>query len=81
MPPPNKRSKGRAKSGAPLRPTLAITRMNREGISTIVETVPDLLIAERPALLDLDFTERARSHHLARYISALVPTGRNVDVE
>ncbi len=55
--------------------------MNREKISTIVEKALDCLIAEQPALLDLDVTERALSHHLAQYISALVPAGYNVDVE
>ncbi len=39
------------------------------------------LIAEQPALLDLDVTERALSHHLAGYIAQLVPPEYDVDVE
>ena len=55
--------------------------MNREEISAIVERALDLLIAEQPALLDLDVTERALSHHLALYIAQLIPAGYDVDVE
>lgn len=55
--------------------------MSRDEISAIVERALDRLIEEQPALLDLDVTERALSHHLAQYISSFVPGGYDVDVE
>src|ERR1700688_3591375 len=55
--------------------------MDRAEISAVVEKALDKLIAEQPALLDLDVTERALSHHLALYISRLVPADYDVDVE
>jgi hypothetical protein len=55
--------------------------MDRAEISAAVEKALDKLIAEQPALLDLDVTERALSHHLALYISQLVPAEYDVDVE
>jgi hypothetical protein len=55
--------------------------MDRAEISTVVERALDALIAEQPALLELDVTERALSHHLALYISRLVPAEYDVDVE
>lgn len=57
------------------------TLMNRDEISAIVEKALDRLIAEQPALLELNVTERALSHHLAQCISFLVPVGYDVDVE
>ena len=39
------------------------------------------LIEEQATLLDLDVTERALSHHLAIYLSEIVPDGYDVDVE
>ncbi len=55
--------------------------MDRAEISSVVERALDALIAEQPALLDLDVTERALSHHLAGYIAQLVPPEYDVDVE
>jgi len=60
---------------------LAIVQMDRGEISAIVDQALDRLIAEQPALLDLDVTERALSHYLAQYVAALVPAGYDVDVE
>lgn len=55
--------------------------MNRAEISALVERAIDRLIEQEPQLLDLDVTERALSHHLARYMSELVPDTLKVDVE
>lgn len=55
--------------------------MDRIDISAIVDQALQRLIDEQPALLDLDVTERALSHHLARYLHGLVPGGYDVDVE
>jgi hypothetical protein len=55
--------------------------MDREEISAVIEEALDRLIAEQSALLDLDVTERALSHHLALYIAQLVPRDYDVDVE
>jgi len=55
--------------------------MDRSEISKVVEGAINLLIAEQSALLNLDVTERALSHHLARYIATLVPEGYDVDIE
>jgi hypothetical protein len=55
--------------------------MDRAEISAVVDEALDSLITEQPALLDLDVTERALSHHLALYISRLVPAEYDVDVE
>lgn len=55
--------------------------MDRGEISAVVDKAIDRLVAEQPALLDLDVTERALSHHLAIYIAALVPAEYDVDVE
>lgn len=55
--------------------------MERDKILKIVEAALDRLVDEHLTLLDLDVTERALSHHLALYISQLVPPDYNVDVE
>lgn len=55
--------------------------MDRSHIAAIVERALGQLIAEQPALFDLDVTERALSHHLAIYLAAIVPGGYDVDVE
>jgi hypothetical protein len=55
--------------------------MNQEEISTLVEKALDSLVAEQPALLDLDVTERALSHFLALYIMQQVDSSYSVDVE
>lgn len=55
--------------------------MDRPEISAIVDQALDRLVAEQPALLDLEVTERALSHYLAQYVAALVPAGYDVDVE
>jgi hypothetical protein len=55
--------------------------MDRAEISAVIERALDALIAEQSALLDLDVRERALSHHLALYISRLVPAEYDVDVE
>jgi hypothetical protein len=49
--------------------------MTRAEVTVIVEQAVQRLIDEQPALLDLDVTERALSHHLAMYIAASVPAG------
>lgn len=61
-------------------PTFTIA-MDRADISAIVEQALDRVIAEQPALLDLDVTERALSHYVAQYVAALLPAGYDVDVE
>lgn len=55
--------------------------MDRAEISAIVDRAIRRLVEEQPALLDLDLTERALSHHLAVYIAQLMTTDYNVDVE
>jgi hypothetical protein len=55
--------------------------MTRDQIAAVVENAIDQLVANDPALLDLDVGERALSHHFARHLSALVPAGFNVDCE
>ncbi|MGD9727282.1 MAG: hypothetical protein AB7G68_11395 [Nitrospiraceae bacterium] len=55
--------------------------MDRGEISTVLDKAIDRLISEQSTLLDLDVTERALSHHLARYIQALVPAEYDVDIE
>jgi hypothetical protein len=55
--------------------------MNRETIDNLVNKAIDLLVENEPQLLDLNATERALSHHLARYLGELVPEGFNVDCE
>ncbi|MFZ1746286.1 MAG: hypothetical protein WAU17_10220, partial [Nitrospirales bacterium] len=55
--------------------------MNRETIDNLVNKAIDLLVDNEPQLLDLNVTERALSHHLARYLGELVPEGFNVDCE
>ena len=53
--------------------------MNRAEISALVERAIDRLVDRATAVLDI--TERALSHHLARYMSELVPDTLSVDVE
>ncbi len=55
--------------------------MDRSEISAIVEKAIDRFVEEQSALLDLDVTERALSHHLAICLAALVPGTYDVDVE
>jgi len=55
--------------------------MNRETIENLVNQAIALLVENEPQLLDLNVTERALSHHLARYLGELVPEGFNVDCE
>ena len=55
--------------------------MNRTQVAAVVEAALDRLVERQPELLALDVTERALSHHLALYISQLVPNGLDVDVE
>ena len=55
--------------------------MTRSEVTAIVEQAIQRLVDEQPALLDLDVTERALSHHLAKYIAASVPAGLDVDIE
>jgi hypothetical protein len=55
--------------------------MDRNEITKLVNQAIDLLIENEPQLLDLNVTERALSHHLARYLGELVPEGFNVDCE
>ena len=55
--------------------------MNRETIEKLVNKAIALLVENEPQLLDLNVTERALSHHLARYLGELVPEGFNVDCE
>lgn len=55
--------------------------MNRQEAINIVNGALDRLVAGHPQLLDLDVSERALTHHLAKYISTLVPARLNVDVE
>ena len=55
--------------------------MDRSVISAAVEKAIDRLVADQSALLYLDVTERALSHHLAIYLEALVPDTYDVDVE
>jgi len=56
-------------------------RMNRETIENLVNNAIDLLVENEPQLLELNVTERALSHHLARYLGELVPKDFNVDCE
>lgn len=39
------------------------------------------VVAEQPILLEIDVSERAVCHHLARYIALMVPPELDVDVE
>jgi hypothetical protein len=56
--------------------------MNREAIdNNLVNKAINLLIENEPQLLDLNVTERALSHHLARYLGEMVTEGFNVDYE
>lgn len=55
--------------------------MNHEAIDNLVNRAIDLLVKNEPQLLELNVTERALSHHLARYLGELVPEGFNVDCE
>jgi len=55
--------------------------MNRETIDNLVHKAIDLLVENEPQLLDLNVTERALSHHLARYLGELFPKSYNVDCE
>jgi hypothetical protein len=55
--------------------------MNRETIDKLVHKAIDFLVKYEPQLLDLNVTERALSHHLARYLGELFPKGYNVDCE
>src|SRR5712691_11317529 len=55
--------------------------MDRNEVNTILERALTRLIDEQSALLDLEVTERSLSHHLAIYLSELVPNGYDVDVE
>lgn len=55
--------------------------MDRNEIASLVDQAIDRLINNEPQLLDLNVTERALSHHLARYLGALVPEDYNVDCE
>ena len=55
--------------------------MDRTSVAAIVDTALCRLIEEQPELLELGVTERALSHHLARYLAHLVPAGYDVDVE
>jgi len=54
--------------------------MDRAKISAIIDHALQQLIEEQPALLELDLTERALSHHLAVYIAQQIPD-YDVDVE
>jgi hypothetical protein len=53
--------------------------MDRNEINTIIDTALARLIDEQVALLDLDVTERSLSHHLAIYLSEIVPGDYDVD--
>jgi len=55
--------------------------MNRETIEIPVNKAIDLLVENEPQLLDLNGTERALSHHRARYLGGLLPKYFNVDCE
>lgn len=55
--------------------------MDRNEITKLVNKAIDLLVENEPQLLDLNVTERALSHHLARYLGELVPKCFNVDCE
>lgn len=55
--------------------------MDRPTIAAIVEHAISRLITEQPELLDLGVTERTLSHHLALYLTDLVPKRYDVDVE
>ncbi len=55
--------------------------MDRASVAAILDTALSRLIEEQPKLLELGVTERALSHHLARYLAHLVPGGYDVDVE
>jgi hypothetical protein len=55
--------------------------MNRETIEILVNKAIELLVENEPQLLELNVTERALSHHLARYLGELVPEDFNVDCE
>ena len=55
--------------------------MDRTSVATMLDTALSRLIEEQPELLELGVTERALSHHLARYLANLVPGGYDVDVE
>ena len=54
--------------------------MREEEVKSILRRATDQIMQEQPELLGLDVTERALSHHLARYIAKLIP-GYDVDVE
>ncbi len=50
-------------------------------MTRLVESAVSRLVEEQPALLELDVTERALSHHLALYLAQSVPPPFDVDVE
>lgn len=54
----------------------------RSEVTSLLTKALSRIIEEEPELLDLDVTERALSHHLARIISELLPSNSlDVDVE
>ena len=55
--------------------------MTREEADALVRGALEQLVLEQPELLRLDVTERALSHHLAKYIAQRAPAGLSVDVE
>lgn len=55
--------------------------MDRNKITKLVNKAIDLLVENGSQLLDLNVTEPALSHHLARYLGELVPKCFNVDCE
>jgi hypothetical protein len=55
--------------------------VDRAEITKLVESAVSRLVEEQPALLELDVTERALSHHLALYLAQSVPPPFDVDVE
>jgi hypothetical protein len=55
--------------------------VNRDQANEIVGTAIDQLIAEQPELLDLDVSERALCHQLAKYIAVLVPNDLHLQTD
>lgn len=55
--------------------------VTREEADAIVRDALAEVVAKQPVLLDIDVSERALCHHLARYIALRVPAGLDVDVE
>ncbi len=55
--------------------------MTRDEADTLVNSAIDCLLDREQAILDLDVTERALSHQLARYMSEKVQPPLSVDCE